>query len=325
MNKLRRLSLLLLGIGMGILLVGCQGLPTYSQLNVPRQAFVGVVPVSVEVDPQQAQLQEVIFSFWQGNGGNGQQFRLNCVAMSDGSRQLCQGDIPFNSTGVYTYEFSTKGRVAGEATTVKTRNGRITIVAQDNPTDGGNNDDNDPSSGINQVAPILVTPEMDATCVGRLSGNRTTVNFQWQAVPGTRSENGAYQIEFHRLSSKCQAVIWTGVGRGFDDYPNCWIADQNVNEHVENLDQGTEYCWRVRASRNTGNGGEMFSGPFSGFQRFKTAAPPSQPPTFVFPTQGNVLVFGEHIVGDTLNVKWSQAECLPESYRLELVNRATNS
>jgi hypothetical protein len=309
--------------GIVIFLAGCQGLPSFSQINVPQQAFVGIVPISIEVDPRQAQLQEVSFSFWQGNGENGQQSALNCVPVNGGPKQLCRGNIPFNTAGAYSYEFSTKGRVMNDATTVKTQAGRIIITAPEGPPGGGGGNGGDPPGVIDLVAPVLINPEQNASCVGVLSGNKTNVNFNWQEVPGTRHETGAYQIEIHRLSSNCTPVNWDiNVGRDNDD---CWIANQNFPFHSENLDQGTEYRWRVRASRSTGNGGEMVSGPFSEFQSFKTAAPPNQSPTFIFPTEGSVLVFGESIVGDTLHVKWSQAECLPESYRLELVNRSTNA
>jgi hypothetical protein len=306
-----------LALSVVLLLTGCLGLPSFTQQNVPRQAVVGSVSVSVEVDPHQTQVQEVTFSYGQGNGANSQQVALNCTPMNSGAHLLCQKNIPFNTTGVYSYFFETNGRVFGDITTVSTQTGRITITdpQPDNPPNG-------PPHPIELAAPVLLTPERGATCAGTLGGSQTTVFFDWEDVPGTETEPGAYQIEIHRVSSNCQPVDWTGVNSGMDDFPNCWIADQTQSGHSENLDQSTQYEWRVRASRINGN--ETTSGPFSEFQTFTTAGSPTQPPHIISPTQGQVIHLGENVVASEIQAEWSQARCLPESFHLEVKRAGTN-
>lgn len=333
-SKLGTMLAIVIGTILALLLVGCNQLPILVSPNVPSEAKVGRVWVSIEFDPKEFPPGPVYFR-WDGPMEAAVKDRikdgieLQCrLQGANGPRRICTGFASFGESGTYHWDFAYEYMLGNNPQTLMLpdRPGQIKItpVSGRPPRPpivvvvGGGTDTFDPESRITLISPIE-----GATCVGTLSGNQSTVSFDWEDVPGTDNESGAYQIEVHRLSDNCQPVNWTRLGSGFDQFPRCWIADQNQSFHAENLDQNTQYRWRVRASQMQGDIA-ITSTAFSEFQTFTTAGPPTQPPTFVFPSEGQVIQLGSNTSSASIQAQWSQARCLPETFHLEIIPEGTD-
>jgi hypothetical protein len=316
-----RIFLFLFCLSALTLLSSCDQLPLLSNPNVPARARWGqVVPVSVDLDPKNFPSRDVVFRYGLQNGGPGQWQALNCNPVQQGSSVLrCSGNIRFDRTGDYEYDFLYTYQLNNNDVLLMVPQ-PVSLINIFNPaaappdqpggiTSGSNTGVFDPAAVVVQNDPLT-----GDNCVGDPPANKPNVQFNWQAVPGVRHENGAYQVEIHRIGANCQPVNWTGVGQTDGVYGSCWIADTNTNFHAENLEQNTEYQWRVRGTVN--NGGAFTSTAFSPFQRFTTGGPETSEVQFVDPVDGQIVSLGAD--GSSLTVEWADTSCQQVGGRLQV-------
>jgi len=329
MPALTGLALVAAGLGFS----GCEtveGLaelaPTIDQVNAPTQPSPAPVVVTARVDPKGWANYDIYFrhsSTAEGlTSSSAVEVTPACTAIAGSSAFNCSATVGGVPAGRRFFQWYVdywlpEGSQSDAATMDRPRPpGEIELTGgaappPPPPTTGGGAGGPPPTE-----APAIVSPLDGAVCVGSLAGNAASVPFDFEEVEGARGGSGEYQVEVRRQDAPTCVVTWTEPGSGFDNYPECWIADTNTDFHAESLDQNTFYRWRVRASDVTVD--PIASGPFSAFQTFKTAGPPLQPPTFTVPTEGQVISLPSGVVAQTFTASWSPPECEPASFRLEV-------
>ncbi|MGH6864683.1 MAG: hypothetical protein ACREDO_00510 [Methyloceanibacter sp.] len=320
-------------IATGIILAGCETLeglaglaPTIDQINAPAQPAPAPVIVTARVDPRGWTNHQIYFRHSATLAGlasdSGELEEPSCTPIAGSSALNCSASVGGVPAGQRFYQWYIDYWLPDGSQNDAATIDRPVPPGELELTGGGTPPPPPPVTGGEEggppptAAPVIISPLDGAVCVGNPVGNTATVTFDFEEVENARGGSGEYQVEIRRQDAPTCIPNWSEPGSGFDNYPECWIADTNTHFHAESLDQNTFYRWRARGSDVTVD--PIASGPYTAFQTFKTAGPPTAPPSFTAPTEGQVITLPAGVVGQSFTASWSPPECEPASFNLQV-------